>query len=86
MVKRQKNKIPLHAQLREQLKRHRGAINLVAEKAECSRVWVSYVLGGKHESEKVLLVASEVLKELEKKKAAGRAKIKNNIKTALSAA
>ena len=41
----------------------RGDINMIAARAEVSRVWVSCVLGGEGVSEKVLHAAEELIAE-----------------------
>lgn len=59
----------LPGKLYENLRRHRGSFQRIAQKCNCHRNWVRMVLKGEYVDIELIGVAAEVLKEIEEGKA-----------------
>jgi hypothetical protein len=64
-------------EIRKALRRHRGAVKEVCERAGCSREMVRLVLNGERTSERVMAICAEVAIDRERKAAETRMRIRS---------
>lgn len=64
-------------EIKNALRRHRGAMKQVCERARCSREMVRMVLNGQRTSARILAICAEVALEKEKEAEEIRAKVRS---------
>lgn len=64
----------------DELRKHHGAINIVAARSGFHRNWVRRVLQGKHRNQKIVLAASRYLRDLKNIEAKAAQEINSNLR------